>query len=151
MATNRKCWIVIASITCAVALARASFAANEGDDNGINGMPHNGLTTEAFRINALTTNQQALRILIDPHHRLRDALMDSYIAGQLLDPHARAVLHEIIRCALPASEKIDYKDKSGTSFSVRGELGLCKTSDPDLASTECQEFVTACVAARVNA
>jgi hypothetical protein len=144
MATNRKGWIVIASITCALAFTRASFALDE-----INGMPHNGLTTEAFRINALTTNKQALGILT--LHKLRDALMDPYIARQLLDPNARAVLHEIIRCALPSSERIDYKDASGTPFSVPGELGLCKTSDPDLASTECQEFVTACVAARVNA
>jgi len=40
-------------------------------------------------------------------------LTEPYIAHQLLDPDARAVLYEIIRCALPASEKIDYKDESG--------------------------------------
>lgn len=150
MAMNRKGWIVIASIACAVVITRTSFAVADGD-NVFNGMPHNGLASEAFRINALTTNKQALGILTDSHHRLRDALRDPYIARQLLDPNARAVLHEIIRCALPASETIDYANAAPASFSVRGELGLCRTSDPDLSSAECQEFVTACVAARVNA
>src|SRR5207248_2053502 len=84
-------------------------------------------------------------------NKLREALLDPYIAHQLLDPDARAMLHEIIRCALPASDEIGYTNANGTSFAVRGELGLCKTSDPDLALPECQEFVTACVAARVNA
>lgn len=149
MAMNRKGWIVIASITCAVAFTRTSFAVDDGDENGINGMPHNGLATQAFRLNALTTNRHALEILTQ--HGLRDAVMDPYIARQLLDPDARAVLHEIIRCALPASETIDYKDAAGASFRVRGELGLCETSDLGLRSAECQAFVTACVAARVNA
>lgn len=149
MATKRQIGIVIASITCSVALTRASFAVDIGDENGINGIPHNGLSTEAFRLNALTTNKQALAILTQ--NRLREAVLDPYIARQLLDPDARAMLEEIIRCALPAADQIGYTNASGASFAVRGELGLCKASDPDLASPECQEFVTACVAARVNA
>jgi hypothetical protein len=149
MATNRQIGIVIASITCLVAFTRVSFAVDDGDENGINGMPHNGLAAAAFRINALTTNKQALATLTQ--NKLREALLEPYIAHQLLDPNARAVLQEIIRCALPASDEIGYTDANGMSFVVRGELGLCKASDPDLAVPECQEFVTACVAARVNA
>lgn len=115
----------------------------------------NGLSSRAFRRNALTTNQKALRILT--RHSLNDPGLfsdeDDYIKHQLQDPGARAMLAEIIKCALPLTTTVNYDNHQW-----QGELGLCKAKGgPGTWDTtngpnkECQQLVTACLAARVNA
>src|SRR5207248_3354702 len=68
-------------------------------------------------------------------------------ARQLRDPRARAMLKELVACALDSSTMIT--DPDATQW--RGELGLCQDWHSAPPSQQCQEIVTACVTARVNA
>jgi hypothetical protein len=107
------------------------------------GQPQNGLSSEAFRRNALTTNKKALEILSS--HALNDALLTDhggYIARQLQDPNAQAVMTEIVKCAL---------DDQTTLGPWKGEAGLCQDWRERAPTQTCQQLVTACVMARVNA
>jgi MYXO-CTERM domain-containing protein len=133
---NRMAWTGFASILCAGALLHSAFA---------EGIPHNGLSNHAFRANALTTNAEALETLLQ--HKLDDALLtDKYLARQLRDPNARAMMRELVSCALNRSTRLEA---GGMVFS--GELGLCQAWHDAPPTVACQELVTACIAARVNA
>ena len=134
---------------------------------GLGGVPRaraegpikNGLSSQALRRNALTTNAQALTYLRG--HALDQSLVspdfhEGYIARQLVDPRAQAVLAEVMKCALGPSAQIALGAHVWT-----GELGLCPggvdatgapqpswgASGPDLA---CQQVVTGCVLSRIN-
>ncbi len=124
------------------------------------GDPKNGLSSEAFRRNALTTNPRALQILRT--HALNDALFwdveGGYIGLQLHEPAARAVAEELVECALDRGVTLTYIDRQDSNKEYRwaGQLGLCQTSGTNdwgnaAPTEECQQLVTACVMARVNA
>lgn len=144
-------WTVI--LGCAGLMAAPATAAAEGPIK-------NGLSAEAFRHNALTTNAGALQILMS--HALDDpqlfAANGNLVERQLADPRARAVLTEIVRCALGPGATVTH----GVTWT--GEVGLCQPDaslgslGPDAPSwgpsgpnVACQQLVTACLAARVNA
>jgi hypothetical protein len=119
---------------------------------GAEGNPHNGLSTRAFRLNALTTNVRALGDLAA--HALNEDLfsLDSgYIGRQLRDPLARAVMTDVVRCALDASTALTYQPDGAALQTWRGELGLCTAWHDGPPTPACREIVTACVLARVNA
>ncbi|HEU4734469.1 MAG TPA: MYXO-CTERM sorting domain-containing protein [Kofleriaceae bacterium] len=131
----------------------------------LEGPPKNGLSSEAFRRNALTTNLAALA-------RLRKSPLDAslftgpeHIGRRLHDPRARAMMEEIIRCALDGSAPVDYVDPiDQRTYRWRGELGLCQQPaapasdwtqdwpvwDQNGPNLGCQQLVTACVTARIN-
>lgn len=125
----------------------------------LDGNPKNGLSHTAFLENALTNNPAALAVLRSSP--LAQALVDDpRIASQLVDPHARAVLHEIVKCALGPTQSLTYT-QGRSHWTWRGELGLCQaTAQGDRPAGDwsalpptllCQELVTGCVMARVNA
>ncbi|HEX7836364.1 MAG TPA: hypothetical protein VF469_02815, partial [Kofleriaceae bacterium] len=141
-------WTVVIGCAWAAAFSQPAFA---------EGPIKNGLSSRAFRRNALTTNPTALGILMS--HSLHDpqlfSTQENYVDQQLQDPDARAMLEEIIKCALPEAEAVTH----GSDPPWQGELGLCPSAGapgaPTWGSTgpnpACQQLVTACVAARVNA
>src|SRR5258706_14419329 len=101
MRQNRTGWCVIAVSAAVIGFAPAVFA---------EGNTHNGLSAGAFRRNALTTNGTALGKLLG--HALNDAFVaDDYIRRQLHDPNAKAMMEEIIRCALNASSTVKYREQ----------------------------------------
>jgi hypothetical protein len=122
------------------------------------GVPHNGLSSRAFRLNALTSNQRALALLLQ--RPLDNALVsDEYIIRQLKDPGARAMLVDLIKCALDEDTLLVSEDQNGTPLAKwRGELGLCQPSgdsstpvwDANGPNLACQHIVTACIMSRVN-
>jgi hypothetical protein len=62
------------------------------------------------------------------------------------DPYSREFFEYLVSCALPEGEAMTWQSQTWP-----GELGLCpawKTSAPDLA---CQELVSSCLLARINA
>jgi hypothetical protein len=114
------------------------------------GNPKNGLSDESFRHNSLTVNPASVNTLVS--HSLDNTLftVPDFVL-QMHDPAAQAVFTEIVRCALPATTTLTFVDPiDGTTHPFVGELGMCSGSRawPNLA---CQEWVTACVASRVNA
>lgn len=134
-------------------LAATSAPAAFAED--IDGNNHNGLSSKAFRRNALTTNREALEKLL--RHPLNDELFlrdDGYIGRQLRDPKAKAMMEEVVECALDSKTEVTARDREGNEIGRwRGEMGLCQVWHTDSLnkSEECQELVTACVMARVNA
>ncbi len=158
----RMIWRVVALSAVAAAFLRVEPAPALAEGN-----PKNGLSSQAFRANVLTTNREALKYLVT--YSLRDLFSDSDEAGDseakksarqhvrdlLHDPAARAVAEELVRCALNERITLDYTDShdaaSPRKYSWTGELGLCpawREGAPDLM---CQQLVTACLMARVNA
>src|SRR6185503_13880321 len=114
----------------------------------------------SFRLNALTSNQRALNVML--HRALDNTLVsDAYIVRQLKDFGARAMMVDLVKCALDAETVLVSEDQSGAPiYKWRGEVGLCQpaaTGDPNEPvwdasgpNVPCQEIVTACVMARVN-
>src|SRR5690242_10776527 len=87
---NRTSCIVGVAIALGGTLPLASTASALEE-----GAPHNGLSSQAFRFNALTTNRRALNALLS--NALDASLFSAdggYIARQMLDPHAQAMLSE---------------------------------------------------------
>lgn len=145
---NRTSCIVMVVVVVGSTLPRASLALTEG-------VAHNGLSSQAFRFNALTTNKSALQWLMDrPLDETLFAAGGGYMARQMRDPHARAMLAEVVKCALNSGTVVSYKDpERDIVWSAQGELGLCPAwpgKDPAQRQS-CQELVSACVMARVNA
>jgi hypothetical protein len=146
-------WSVMVSCILALVLPPAAFA---------EGPIKNGLSSKAFRRNALTTNQKALKILMS--HPLDEGLFSGdleagYLGLQLQDPSARAVMEEMVKCALNKGATVTY----GVS-TWKGELGLCQPKlavgspnqdppswGPSGPNVACQQLVTACLTARTNA
>lgn len=145
-------WGVTAAVLCALCAPALGI---EGGGTGDEGQPHNGLSSEAFLRNAITTNKEALQLLLD--HPLNDALfeLDGHkLAAQLADPGAMAVMEELVRCALGPGDQVTARDTASVPLATwRGEMGLCRSwSGSGLrGQQECQELLTACVMARVNA
>lgn len=147
---HRTNCIVGVVVALGSALPLANLASGEG-------APHNGLSSQAFRFNALTTNQHALHVLLG--NALDESLFSAdsgYIARQMLDPHAQAMLTEIVACALNSGTVVSYADPDrGIHWAGKGELGLCPAwpggDAGDAQRQSCQELVSACVMARVNA
>jgi hypothetical protein len=126
-----------------ILMSTLAWAIDDGD-------PQNGLSSQAFRRNALTTNKKALEIL--RNHALNDALFtdhDGYIGRQLQDPNARAMMSEIVKCALNDGTSLSLN--AAPPFVASGELGLCQDWRQGAPNERCQQLVTACVMARVNA
>lgn len=121
----------------------------------------NGLSSQSFSRNALTTNPESLRILVS--HALDNPALSAteatYLDQQFKDPRARAMLAEIVKCVVPGGTEVAY---AGSQW--QGELGLCAL-DPAATNQSagppawgaggpnpaCQQLATACVMARVNA
>jgi hypothetical protein len=81
------------------------------------GTPKNGLSSKAFRHNALTTNRKALAIL--RKYPLNDKLFrveGGYIARQLRDPRARAMMEELVECALDSKTEVTAKGRNGNKI-----------------------------------
>lgn len=118
--------------------------------------PHNSFTTDALKGDtrflsdvagiALTTND--LKKLADFNSMVADALKTS---------RGRELMRYVASCALDPSQKVTYTS-GGAVDEWPGEVGLCSDRDVDVgdwsarkASKPCQELVTACVLARINA
>jgi hypothetical protein len=113
----------------------------------------NGLRAQALLRNALTTNPKAVQFLRDNalNSGAFDAAQHEYMNRQLTDDRARAVMHDLVSCALDSSTTLTYKDRfSGTSYTWKGFLGLCPNWSTGKPSEECLQRVSACLFARVN-
>lgn len=151
---------LLLAIVVAGAVARPAAAEAPPPPDG---SPKNGLSAEALDKNTLIANKGVLEIL--QTHPLNDAvfgLENGYIRHELENPYSRAVLRELVKCALNAGTKLHDENASPALKESRenvyqGELGLCQnapeevgdwtTNSPTLA---CQQLVTACILARVN-
>ncbi|WP_437689112.1 hypothetical protein [Sorangium sp. So ce176] len=128
----------------------------EGDDDVVAEVQqevvvHNALTRNALTRNALTRNALT-RNALTRNALTRNALMgNSFTSEALRDPESRELLSFIVSCALPEDESFKV-EVGGKSYTFTGELGLAPewgTRQGSCGET-CQEWVSACLLARVN-
>ncbi|WP_437634519.1 hypothetical protein [Sorangium sp. So ce854] len=128
----------------------------EGDDEVVAEVQqevvvHNALTRNALTRNALTRNALT-RNALTRNALTRNALMgNSFTQEALRDPESRELLSFIVSCALPEGESFDV-DVGRKSYTFSGELGLAPEWGKRRGSCDesCQEWVSACLLARVN-
>lgn len=154
--TSRRLFVILTTMpVLIVTLAFRSTASGE------TGMGYNGLSSAALFDNALTTNPKALKVLLS--HKLDNDLFTNNIdypemKYQLKDPNAVAVMEDLVSCALSKLQKVTYPIYKGDSAPqpriFKGDLGLCTGQDDwhdHLPTQRCQQLVSACLFARVNA
>jgi len=107
---------------------------------------NNALTNNALTNNALTNNALTNNALTN------NALTNNALTNNALsDSNARAVLKYIVSCALPAGRQVSFV-ADGVSYSYPGELGLAPEWEltNGTCNKSCQQWVSACVMARVD-
>jgi hypothetical protein len=106
-----------------------------------NALTHNALTHNALTHNALTHNALTASALTS----------DTATNAALSDPDSREVLEYIASCALPPANQIDVT-VAGVAYSFPGQLGLAPQwgLTGGTCDTSCQEWVSACVIARLD-
>ena len=112
----------------------------------VNALTVNALTVNALTVNALTVNALTVNALT-----VNALTVNALTSTALEDPNARELLKYIVSCALPASDSINLTI-AGVDYTFPGELGLApKWGLPGgTCNTACQEWVSACVLARVD-
>jgi hypothetical protein len=140
-------------LLCAAALGLTACSGADEDlvgitqqpDEAMNGLAMNGLAMNGLAMNGLVTNGLTANGL----------MMTGDIAAILdADPLARMFMRYVVSCALPAAESIVFPGLAGQDDLVfTGGLGVAPEwgTDGSACDTACQEWVSSCVIARVNA
>ncbi len=140
------------------AFASLGCIGTEGDDDTesvavvqqaaltVNALTVNALTVNALTVNALTVNALTVNALT-----VNALTVNALTSTALEDPNARELFKYIVSCALPKSDTIDLTI-DGVAYAFPGGLGLApKWGLPGgSCNTTCQEWVSACVLARVD-
>ncbi|MCG8419765.1 MAG: hypothetical protein MJE77_17670 [Proteobacteria bacterium] len=170
---NSKQWIMnyrSAWVGIAVALGAAIGIAVYGDDSTSSDVPacaakssdlgtaffggdptSNGLSTEVLLGNALMTNLDAIKVMVETP--LRDFSTHPELRIQLDDEHAREFMQYLVSCALGQGDEVTGPPRPPAESPVtwKGWSGLCPQWLDEKADETCQEVVSACLLARNNA
>jgi len=74
----------------------------------------------------------------------------SSTTGLMTTPDGRTTVSYLVRCALPAGQKITKQDQDGASYTFEGEIGIAPEWADGQCDLACQEGVSACMLAHVN-
>jgi hypothetical protein len=147
-------------ILAAILLFSGACAADIGDSTDpeleeAKVMTANAMTANAMTANALSANFDANQAMVDNPlntESYRGAVPE--LKNQLSDALTQEFMHYLVGCALEPGQVVEYKDYvlGGTYNNTwEGELGLCPDWHTKPAGQACQEVVSACLLARVNA
>ena len=130
----------------AISTARLDF-----DVLTANALTTNALNANLLTANALTANPKASELLIaNPLNT--ETLKGPYLNLQLHDTGGRQLLEYIVKCALPPTGKVQLTDKiNGQTTEFQGKIGLYPSWSSTRCGRECQELISACLLAQVNA
>jgi len=114
-------------------------------------LTHNSLTFNSLTHNSLTFNSLTFNALTDNSLTHNSLTFNSLTHNALSDPAAREVLGYIVSCALPADETVDVT-VDNVNYSYPGQLGLAPEwgEQDGSCGTNCQQWVSACLMARVD-
>ncbi|MEP7122374.1 MAG: hypothetical protein ABJE95_15740 [Byssovorax sp.] len=120
----------------------------------VNGLDADMLTQNALIANPVANPKMPTVPLTTASYS--DASIYPELRNQLREPAARQVMRYVVSCALSPSQNVSYHHTSvaptpDIDQSWDGEVGLCPGWASGPASVQCQELVSACVLARVNA
>jgi hypothetical protein len=116
-----------------------------------NALTNNALTNNALTNNALTNNALTNNALTN-NALTNNALTNNALTNNALtDANARELLKYLVSCALPANQSISL-NAEGTTYTFPGGLGLApEWGEPNgQCDNDCQEWVSACLLARVD-
>ncbi|WP_437762848.1 hypothetical protein WMF27_44110 [Sorangium sp. So ce281] len=143
----------------AVSFSQAACVASaelEGDDEAVEEVQQaaitvNALTVNALTVNALTVNALTVNALTVNALTVNSLMGSSLTRDALRTPESRELLRFIVGCALPEEARLNVKI-DGVSYSFVGDLGLAPEwgSKRGSCDEDCQEWVSACLLARVN-
>lgn len=152
-----------AMLTLGLALGAAGCAHDVEDASSLDSLDEldpegvfaNHLSDAALTHNALITNPDAnaaMTTLPLSTASYADAAGHADLRYQLHHEPTREVMSYLVSCALEPGQSVSYTDTlTGATYHWSGEMGLCPSWATGPASTTCQELVTACLLARVNA
>jgi hypothetical protein len=122
---------------------------------GANQIGANQIGANQIGANSLTNNPAALAALRSV--ALRSSTFDTTTGHpdlrlQLHNEDSRIVMKYLVSCALTDEQTITWTDPfDGVSYSWTGGYGICPAWNEKFPTTTCQERVSACLMARVNA
>jgi len=117
-----------------------------------NALVQNALVQNALVQNALVQNALIQNALVQ-NALVQNALIQNALTGSdLTSANSREVFSYIVSCALPEGAAIVIGDDQGNTYEFDGELGLTPEWGQPGGSCdkECQEWVSACVIARLD-
>jgi hypothetical protein len=143
--------VALGPLTLAGCISQTEGAAESSVDSAVaiktkNGLSQNGLSQNGLSQNGLSQNGLSQNGL-SQNGLIMDALSDP-TTGAL----NQQFLAYVVSCALPATSSINITINN-TNVNFYGQLGLAPTwgiSDSSPCDDECQEWVSACLIARVN-
>lgn len=115
------------------------------------GILYNGILYNGILYNSLTANAQANPVMAQV-----PLATESYdgrvpeLKQQLSDSLTQSFMGYLVSCALEPGQVVKY-DEPGWENQWEGAMGLCPDWNYGPASQECQEIVSSCLLARVNA
>lgn len=138
------------ALSVALGAARAEASADPDSSAGIRIL--NGLPTRALLYNTLTTNSEANSALTHNPLSTNTFATVNPLKDSPRDPAARAVLQDIVECALQPGQTVQWThpDSNGP-FTFEGQAGLCPEWATGTPSARCLGYVSACLLARNNA
>jgi hypothetical protein len=136
--------LLVASLT----LAACSSAPGEVEEP-IGSAQQAALNTNALNTNALNTNALNTNALNTNALNTNALNTNGLAARSLEDPLGRELFKYIVSCALPADQSVDVV-VDGTTYTFPGGTGLTPEWAQQACDESCQEWVSACVLARVD-
>ncbi len=147
------------SLGCLLALLGAitasGCAASTGEEVGVaeepaltsNALTSNALTSNALTSNALTSNALTSNALTSNALTSNALTSNALTSNGLKDPNSQEVMYYIVGCALPAGAEVVTPEQT-----YQGELGLAPEwgLPGGQCDQDCQQWVSACVLARVD-
>ncbi|XXX71991.1 hypothetical protein WMF30_30525 [Sorangium sp. So ce134] len=119
------------------------------------GVYTNGLSAEALTRNALITNPRANPVMVSvplATESYADLDGEPALRFQLRHEPTREVMRYLASCALEQGQRVSYTDTStGEEHTFPGEIGICPKWATGPIGLKCQQLVSACMLARVNA
>jgi hypothetical protein len=108
-----------------------------------NGLSGNGLSGNGLSGNGLSGNGLLLNPLASTGLASNTGLMTT--------ASGRTTVAYLVKCALPSGHSITKKDQNGVSYTFPGAIGAGAAWETGTCNTACQEGVSACMMAHVNA
>jgi hypothetical protein len=111
----------------------------------------NAIVANAIVANAIVANAIVANAIVANALTSHTLTSSAIIAGALDDPNARELLEYTVSCALSPDQSVTF-EVDGVTYTYAGELGLAPGWGAPGGSCdgECQEWVSACLLARVD-
>jgi hypothetical protein len=128
-------------VGCSGAVGESEEATGEAEQASVS---LNSVSLNSVSLNSVSLNSVSLNSV-----SLNSVSLNSVSLNGLDDPSNRKVWEYVVGCALPAGQSVTVSSQ-GVSYTWNGQLGLAPQWSHGPCDESCQEWVSACVLARVD-